>query len=172
MHMRDHVAHDARRLSRASLPADTTELARYLIGKTIVRRLEETGSAAALSKPRLIPRGIRVGMLTAGNRQATAPCFWVLGLPTCAQVCASAFLTKSAGCCASLMWATPSLAAQVPSRKNKKSFGLPRNPANLGKYRKLSRGSRRLDQFSAVKMARLSISDSGSIRGRELHQSC
>jgi DNA-3-methyladenine glycosylase len=35
-----HLAHEVRRLSRASLPSDTAELARYLIGKTIVR---ETG---------------------------------------------------------------------------------------------------------------------------------
>lgn len=32
-----HVAHNVQRLSRASLPVDTIELARYLIGKTIVR---------------------------------------------------------------------------------------------------------------------------------------
>ena len=32
-----HLAHKVQRLSRASLPSDTTELARYLIGKTIVR---------------------------------------------------------------------------------------------------------------------------------------
>ena len=32
-----HLAHGVKRLSRASLPSDTAELARYLIGKTIVR---------------------------------------------------------------------------------------------------------------------------------------
>ena len=34
-----HVVHDVRRLSRASLPVDTVELAQYLIGKTIVRNI-------------------------------------------------------------------------------------------------------------------------------------
>jgi DNA-3-methyladenine glycosylase len=33
-----HLAHEVHRLSRASLPRDTEELARYLIGKTIVRK--------------------------------------------------------------------------------------------------------------------------------------
>jgi len=32
------VAHEVRPLSRASLPSDTAELARYLIGKTVVRK--------------------------------------------------------------------------------------------------------------------------------------
>ena len=32
--------HKVRRLSRASLPIDTAELARYLIGKTIVREMK------------------------------------------------------------------------------------------------------------------------------------
>lgn len=32
-----HLGHEVHRLSRASLPSDTAELARYLIGKTIVR---------------------------------------------------------------------------------------------------------------------------------------
>ena len=34
-----HLAREVRRLSRASLPSDTVELARYLIGKTIVRKV-------------------------------------------------------------------------------------------------------------------------------------
>ena len=33
------VEHDVSPLSRARLPVDTTELARYLIGKTIVRKV-------------------------------------------------------------------------------------------------------------------------------------
>jgi DNA-3-methyladenine glycosylase len=33
-----HLAHEVHRLSRTSLPSDTAELARYLIGKTIVRK--------------------------------------------------------------------------------------------------------------------------------------
>jgi DNA-3-methyladenine glycosylase len=37
LHSVDQVAHDVRRLSRAGLPVDTAELARYLIGKTVVR---------------------------------------------------------------------------------------------------------------------------------------
>src|SRR5271154_7215834 len=47
-------------------------------------------------------------------------------LRTLAQVCASASPAKLAGRCASLRWATPSLAAQRPSRGNKKSLGLSR----------------------------------------------
>jgi DNA-3-methyladenine glycosylase len=33
-----HLAYEVHRLSRASLPSDTAELARYLIGKTVVRK--------------------------------------------------------------------------------------------------------------------------------------
>jgi Methylpurine-DNA glycosylase (MPG) len=38
LHTALHLAHQVQRLSRASLPSDTAELARYLIGKTIVRK--------------------------------------------------------------------------------------------------------------------------------------
>lgn len=37
-----YSARDVRRLSRASLPVDTAELARFLIGKTIVRNVRRT----------------------------------------------------------------------------------------------------------------------------------
>src|SRR3984885_10962259 len=33
-----HLAHQVRRLSRTNLPSDAAELARYLVGKTIVRK--------------------------------------------------------------------------------------------------------------------------------------
>ncbi|SEF79005.1 DNA-3-methyladenine glycosylase [Bryocella elongata] len=39
MQIASHLAQEIRRLSRASLPTDTAELARYLIGKTIVREI-------------------------------------------------------------------------------------------------------------------------------------
>jgi DNA-3-methyladenine glycosylase len=39
LHTGGQVVHDVRRLTRASLPVDTTKLARYLIGKTIVRKV-------------------------------------------------------------------------------------------------------------------------------------
>jgi hypothetical protein len=60
-----HVAHNVRRLSRANLPVDTGDLARYLIGKTIVRkmrgnrisgRIVETEQAAGISDELLTVR--------------------------------------------------------------------------------------------------------------------
>lgn len=50
-------AHDVRRLSRASLPIDTAELARYLIGKTIVRNLGRSRLSGRIVETEAYPPG-------------------------------------------------------------------------------------------------------------------
>jgi DNA-3-methyladenine glycosylase len=68
----DHVAYDFRRLRRASLPVDTAELARYLIGKTVVRNLGRSQVAGRIVETEAYPPGDSSGRAyrgqTASNR--------------------------------------------------------------------------------------------------------
>ena len=52
-----HLAHEVRRLSRASLPNDTAELARYLIGKTIVRKTGRNRMSGRIVETEAYPPG-------------------------------------------------------------------------------------------------------------------
>ena len=56
-----HVAHEVRRLSRASLPSDTAELAEYLIGKTIVRKTGRNRISGRIVETEAYPPGDRSG---------------------------------------------------------------------------------------------------------------
>jgi DNA-3-methyladenine glycosylase len=66
------LAHEVRRLSRASLPRDTIELARYLIGKTIVRNTGRNRISGRIVETEAYPPGDRSGHAyrgrTAGNQ--------------------------------------------------------------------------------------------------------
>ena len=66
------AAHDVRRLSRASLPVDTTQLARYLIGKTIVRTVGRSKISGRIVETEAYPPGDASGHgyrgETASNR--------------------------------------------------------------------------------------------------------
>jgi DNA-3-methyladenine glycosylase len=55
--MRLHVEHDVRRLSRADLPIDTAKLARYLIGKTIVRSVGRSRMSGRIVETEAYPPG-------------------------------------------------------------------------------------------------------------------
>ena len=59
-------------LARAELPVDTDALARFLIGKLLVRELPEGASSAASSKPKPMssatPPGTPIGGMTPRNR--------------------------------------------------------------------------------------------------------
>ncbi len=61
------VAHDIRRLSRASLPNDTAELARYLIGKTLVRKVGRTTLSGRIVETEAYPPGDRSGHAFRGR---------------------------------------------------------------------------------------------------------
>ena len=65
-------AHDVRRLSRACLPVDTDELARYLIGKTIVRKVGRSTIRGRIVETEAYPPGDSSGHAyrgqTASNR--------------------------------------------------------------------------------------------------------
>ncbi len=66
------VANGVRRLSRASLPSDSAELARYLIGKTIVRKNGRNRLSGRIVETEAYPPGDRSGHAyrgrTAGNQ--------------------------------------------------------------------------------------------------------
>ncbi len=51
------LEHDVRRLSRADLPIDTAELARYLIGKTIVRNVGRSRISGRIVETEAYPPG-------------------------------------------------------------------------------------------------------------------
>jgi len=59
--------HEVRRLSRASLPSDTTELARYLIGKTIVRKTGRNRISGRIVETEAYPPGDRSGHAYRGR---------------------------------------------------------------------------------------------------------
>ena len=52
-----HLAHEVRQLSRVSLPSDTAELARYLIGKTIVRKIGRNRISGRIVETEAYPPG-------------------------------------------------------------------------------------------------------------------
>jgi len=56
-----HLAHEVQRLSRANLPSDTAELARYLIGKTIVRKVGRKRLSGRIVETEAYPPGDRSG---------------------------------------------------------------------------------------------------------------
>lgn len=62
-----HDAHDVRRLSRASLPVDTAALARYLIGKTIVRKMGRNRISGRIVETEAYPPGDSSGHAYRGE---------------------------------------------------------------------------------------------------------
>jgi DNA-3-methyladenine glycosylase len=52
-----HLTHKVRRLSRVSLPSDSVELARYLIGKTIVRKIGRNRISGRIVETEAYPPG-------------------------------------------------------------------------------------------------------------------
>lgn len=56
-----HLAPEVRRLSRASLPSDTAELAEYLVGKTIVRKTGRSRISGRIVETEAYPPGDRSG---------------------------------------------------------------------------------------------------------------
>ena len=69
-------ARDVRRLSRASLPSDTAELARYLIGKTIVRNTGRNRISGRIVETEAYPPGDRSGHAYRG-RTARNQCLFL-----------------------------------------------------------------------------------------------
>jgi DNA-3-methyladenine glycosylase len=61
------LAHEVRRLSRASLPSDTVELAAYLIGKTIVRNTSRNRLSGRIVETEAYPPGDRSGHAYPGR---------------------------------------------------------------------------------------------------------
>lgn len=61
------LAHEVRRLTRASLPSDTAELARYLIGKTVVRQIGRNRISGRIVETEAYPPGDRSGHAFRGK---------------------------------------------------------------------------------------------------------
>src|SRR3984885_6286804 len=70
------LARAVRRLSRASLPSDTTELARYLIGKTIVRKIGRKRISGRIVETEAYPPGDSSGHAYRG-RTARNQCLFL-----------------------------------------------------------------------------------------------
>jgi DNA-3-methyladenine glycosylase len=62
-----HFAHEVKRLSRASLPSKTCELARYLIGKTIVRTTGRNRISGRIVETEAYPPGDSSGHAYRGR---------------------------------------------------------------------------------------------------------
>ena len=62
-----HLDPEVRRLSRASLPSDTSELAGYLVGKTIVRRIGRNRISGRIVETEAYPPGDRSGHAYRGR---------------------------------------------------------------------------------------------------------
>src|ERR1700722_19262169 len=62
-----HRVHKVRRLSRASLPGDTAELAEYLIGKTIVRTVGRNRISGRIVETEAYPPGDQSGHAFRGR---------------------------------------------------------------------------------------------------------
>lgn len=67
LHNVPHIAREVRRLSRASLPVDTAELARYLIGKTIVRKMGRNRISGRIVETEAYPPGDSSGHAYRGH---------------------------------------------------------------------------------------------------------
>lgn len=80
MHPAFHLAHEVQRLSRASLPRDTAELARYLIGKTIVRKIGRGRMSGRIVETEAYPPGDRSGHAYLGRTASNQTLFMDRGL--------------------------------------------------------------------------------------------
>ena len=70
-----HSAHEAQRLSRTSLPSDTAELARYLIGKTIVRKIGRNRISGRIVETEAYPPGDSSGHAYHGRTASNQSLF-------------------------------------------------------------------------------------------------
>jgi len=62
-----HLVHEVQRLSRASLPINTAELARYLVGKTIVRTIGRNRISGRIVETEAYPPGDSSGHAYRGR---------------------------------------------------------------------------------------------------------
>lgn len=71
----DHSLLEIRRLTRAGLPVDTTELARYLIGKTIVRKVGRHRIVGRIVETEAYPKGDSSGHAYVGQTASNKSLF-------------------------------------------------------------------------------------------------
>src|ERR1700743_3709542 len=70
-----HLEYNIRRLSRADLPGDTEHLARYLIGKTVVRKLGRHRLSGRIVETEAYPPGDASGHAYRGQTARTQSLF-------------------------------------------------------------------------------------------------
>jgi DNA-3-methyladenine glycosylase len=70
-----YLVSEIRRLSRANLPSETAELARYLIGKTIVRKIGRNSISGRIVETEAYPPGDRSGHAYRGRTARTQTLF-------------------------------------------------------------------------------------------------
>jgi DNA-3-methyladenine glycosylase len=75
-----HLAHKVQPLSRASLPSDTADLARYLIGKTIVRKIGRNWISGRIVETEAYPPGDASGHAYHGRTARNQSLFLDKGL--------------------------------------------------------------------------------------------
>jgi DNA-3-methyladenine glycosylase len=71
----DNVRQDSRRLSRADLPVDTAALARYLVGKTIVRTVGKSRLSGRIVETEAYPPGDSSGHAYRGQTASNKSLF-------------------------------------------------------------------------------------------------
>jgi DNA-3-methyladenine glycosylase len=69
------LTYEVQRLSRASLPSDAAELARYLIGKTIVRKIGRSRMSGRIVETEAYPPGDRSGHAYRGQTASNQTLF-------------------------------------------------------------------------------------------------
>ena len=77
-----------RRLRRSELPIDTIDLAKYLIGKTLVHDLPRVRLAGRIVETEAYPVGDAAGHAFGGLRQACDRCILHMGMPMCISLTA------------------------------------------------------------------------------------
>ncbi len=75
MQKTSHLVQEAQRLSRDSLPNDTAELARYLVGKTIVRKIGRSRLSGRIVETEAYPPGDASGHAYRGQTGRTKSLF-------------------------------------------------------------------------------------------------
>lgn len=73
------LAHKVRRLSRAGLPSETAELARYLVGKTIVRKVGRNRISGRIVETEAYPPGDQSGHAYRGRTTRNQSLFFGSG---------------------------------------------------------------------------------------------
>lgn len=133
------VAHEVRRLLRSELPTDTVELARYLIGKTVVRRIGRRRVSGRIVETEAYPPGDRSGHAYRGQTRRNRSLFLGTGFAYVYFIYGTSYMLNVAA-------EEPGIGAGVLLRAIEPLDGIDvmQRLRNSGKVRDLARGPGRL----------------------------